>query len=76
MVLGGMGSVWMRGKWSMNQNFISWILSDDYGADRGKCCRKVAFGRNVVGVILSCVNTRSLQLEFSMVLLEGLFVTA
>ena len=53
--------------------FWEFVL-DKSSSDRTECCRKVATGRKVLGVIRSLLNARSLKLECSRVLQEGLFM--
>ena len=47
---------------------------NDSGTDGTECNRKVVSGRRVVGVIISLVNAKNLQLECARVLHETLLV--
>ena len=47
---------------------------DESGTDRAECCRKVASGRKVAGMIKSLVNARDLRVECARVLHETLLV--
>ena len=55
--------------------YMGYIV-DESGKAVTECCRKVTNERKIAGAIRSLVNARGLQLESTMVLHQGLLVTA
>ena len=54
--------------------YLGYVL-DESGTSEAECCKKVASGRKVAGVIRSLVNERGLRLECARVFHETLLMS-
>ena len=61
--------MWIECDWSKCHSSSIWCVLNELGKDEAACHRKVASGREVVGIIKSLVNAKGFQLDCARVLL-------